>query len=332
MTCSFEPLENRTMFSVVSVATLDPNASEAGQDPASFFVYRQDRAPIATRVYFTVGGTATSPLNSLKAGFADYTGIHAPPPPVIQAFAGTARAAAAIGIVGGNTGYVDIPAGQTYAVVTITPVDDTRVESLETATFTLKPDAEYQIGSSSTVALSIHDNDGPVVANDIADSYLRDGNSANTNFGHSTHLEVKKGPIGFNRATLIKFDLSHLDPLAGYGHVTLKVFGSLSNTNQKNVVTNVLPFADSSWSETDITWNHRPIIFTRGDSTLSTATIIDNTPRWYTWDVTSFVKSELAAGHTACTLVLRNMNDSDPIATFNSREASGNHPQLVFTA
>jgi hypothetical protein len=58
-----------------------------------------------------------------------------------------------------NVGYVDIPAGQTFATVTITPVDDAIIEGTETATFTLQPNPFYDVGAPASVELNIRDND-----------------------------------------------------------------------------------------------------------------------------------------------------------------------------
>jgi hypothetical protein len=332
-----ETLENRTLFTTVGIATLNPNASEAGPTPATFIVYRSDRLSVPTRVYFSVGGTATSPL-VFPGTNADYTGITAPPPVATMAVASLTHApepgiSPITGIIGGgNTAFCDIPANDTYTTVTITPIDDTRVEGPETAIFTLKSSTNYDIGTPSSVTITIHDNDGPVFAADLNDTYVRDGASANTNFGHDAHLQVKKGPTGFNRGALIQFDLTHIDPLAGFQHVTLKLWGALNNTNQKNVATGVFGYSDPTWDESAVTWNHRPIVLSRGPVTpLATTNIIDNQARWYTFDVTSFVQSELAAGHTTCTLALANLNVSDPYVWFNSRQAGSNKPELVFT-
>ena len=42
--------------------------------------------------------------------------------------------------------------------------------------------------------------------------------------------------------------------------------------------------------------------------------LTDTTPRFYTWDITAYVKAELAAGHKTITLVLQNASSSDPFA------------------
>jgi uncharacterized delta-60 repeat protein len=309
---------------VYATAFLDPSASEAGQDPASFFVFRSERLPVATRVYLQVGGTATSPLVFPHIN-VDYTGISAPPPVVVATgplLSATARPM--FGLVGSSVAYVDIPANQTYAVVTITPIDDKLVEGDETATFSVMPNANYEVGTPQVATITIHDNDGAVL-HDTADAYVKDGAAANSNFGGVSDLESKKNTTGTNRLSYLKFDLSSLNP-ATIGTVSLKLFGELNNTNQTNVATSVFGSNNTTWGENTITWNNKPA--TTGGA-LATTTIVNNTPQWYSWDITAYVKSQLAAGHKTITLVLQNGGTSDPFATFASKEAGVNAPQLV---
>ena len=77
---------------------------------------------------------------------ADYTGVVAPPPS---------------DVIYRDTGYVDIPANETFAAVTITPIDDTPVEGNETAVFTVRPDPAYDVGDPGAVTMSIVDDDAP---------------------------------------------------------------------------------------------------------------------------------------------------------------------------
>ena len=64
-------------------------------------------------------------------------------------------------------------------------------------------------------------------ADPIADAYVRDGSSANTNFGSTADLEVKNRNAGFTRRSYIKFDLSGVNTPAALKSITLELFGSL---------------------------------------------------------------------------------------------------------
>src|SRR2546430_212325 len=90
----------------VTVTASDPNASEAGPDPGEFTISRSGSTASPPTVRFVVGGSA---------GFGtDYQRFDDP---------------------------VIIPAGQTSAVITVTPIDDSDVEDIETVVLTLNPDA-----------------------------------------------------------------------------------------------------------------------------------------------------------------------------------------------
>jgi hypothetical protein len=47
--------------------------------------------------------------------------------------------------------------------------------------------------------------------------------------------------------------------------------------------------------------------------------------------VTSFLKSQLAAGKTSATLILRNPSASSSVVQFNSDDAGSNRPEIAIT-
>jgi uncharacterized delta-60 repeat protein len=130
---------------VVSVTPFDSVATEGKVDPALFVVQRPEVLPTPTRVYFSIGGTAIGPGLAL-AGTRDYTAdtLIKPTP----TFGG-----------GDTRAYVDIPAGEKFAFVTLTTIDDTRVEGTETAVFTILADPSYEIGTPSGLTVQIKDDD-----------------------------------------------------------------------------------------------------------------------------------------------------------------------------
>jgi uncharacterized delta-60 repeat protein len=300
----------------VAIGTFNTNMSEQGPTSGGFIVTRDQSLPFATRVFFNIGGTASAPtLFAQRNRITDYTlgGMTVP----------------LFGALGSpTTPYVDIPAGQSVVVVTFAPIDDTLPEGTESASFTVVADSAYGIDPHlNNLTMTIADNDGQIV-HDTADAYVRDGASANTNFGSATDLEVKKNTTtGVNRQIYLKFDLSNVNA-ATIGSVKLQLFGALNNTNQQNVATSVFGSNNTTWSENQITFNNRPP--TTGGA-IATTTIVNNTPQLYTWDITAYVKAQLAAGHKTITLVLQNPGNSDPFATFASKEAENNGPQLLVT-
>jgi uncharacterized delta-60 repeat protein len=300
----------------VAVTAINTTAKEQGPTPVTFLVTRDQRLPYPTRVFFTIGGTATSPtLFAVRTHNNDYflSGMTLP---------------SAVQVGPSFTPFVDIPADQTLTLVTLTPTDDTRAEGTETASFSINPDPLYNISTPKQATLNILDNDSQAskTINPTADTYIQDGASADTNFGTSTQLLVKKsGTTGQNRETYLKFDLSSM---SSFNTVKLNLFGALNNSDQPSLVTQVFSIADNSWAETGITWNKRR---TPGASPLASATITGTTPMLYSFDVTAYIKAQLSAGNKTVSFVLINAASTSPAAIFNSREAGSNKPTLVVT-
>ena len=113
----------------MTIAATDPGAAEEGIDAGTLTVTRTGTSGDLV-VSYAVGGTAT-------AG-ADY---------------------------GALTGTVTIADGNSWATITITPIDDAFEEGDETVTVTLAADPGYTVGSPDADTVTILDNDGnPVEA------------------------------------------------------------------------------------------------------------------------------------------------------------------------
>src|SRR5439155_14112299 len=136
--------------------------------------------------------------------------------------------------------------------------------------------------------INIVDDEGGTF-NATADAYVRDGSFSGTNFGSAPELQVKTSGSGFNRHGYLKFDMFGVNAI---NSAKLRVFGRLSDTQNTNVATSLFSVANTSWTEGGITFNNEPAA---GATPLATATIIDNTARFYDFDVTAYLKGEKAA-------------------------------------
>jgi hypothetical protein len=159
----------------------------------------------------------------------------------------------------------------------------------------------------------------------IADAYVRDGTSANTNFGTATTLLVKNtSTLGNNRRTFLRFDITSVP--GGVSKATLRLFG---NHTTGTTLDSAFAVANSTWTETGITWNNQPATGAKQGASVS----ITTTAMYYEFDVTAFVQSQRAAGvnlvSLAVTMDAQTNNSPD---TFNSREAGSDPPQLVVTS
>lgn len=164
----------------------------------------------------------------------------------------------------------------------------------------------------------------PVTLGSTADAYVRDGASAGANYGTTVDLQVKKDAVGWNRETYVMF------PLAGISSVStakLRLFGNLQSTIGVSIPVDAYGAAGTNWSDTGLNWNNRPAT---DASALASQSLPDSTGRWYEWDVTAFVRDQVAQGKSAVTLCLRT-SQSGTAAIFNSDEAPTNKPQLLVT-
>jgi hypothetical protein len=187
-----------------------------------------------------------------------------------------------------------------------------------------------------TIIARARDNNGAVASSSatvtvdtllpaVADAYVRDGSTANTNFGNATSLEVRTSGAGNNRWTYLRFDTTGLTSI---GSARLRLFGSLSATALMSLKTAVYGAPNTTWGEPTLTWNNKPA---SGSTALASVTMANSTAgRWYEWDITSYVRQEKAAGRHVITLVLKNTTSSVSNATFSSKEAgAANAPRLA---
>jgi hypothetical protein len=138
---------------VETVAATDGSGAEAGSDPIRFTVTRTASLTNAITIVLTWGGTA-----SLGSDYA------------VSASGGT---------LGTNATTITRAAGVASATITVTPVDDTSVESAETVTLALGAGTGYTLGSPSSASSSIADNDVRTIS--VADATVTEVDSKTSN-------------------------------------------------------------------------------------------------------------------------------------------------------
>jgi hypothetical protein len=109
-----------TSATTVTITASDATATEAGPTTGAFRVARTGSTAAALTVEYTVAGTATPGT--------DYQRL---------------------------SGSVIIPAGATFATVTVTPINDTLMEAPETVVATLAAGTGYAVGSPSSATVTI---------------------------------------------------------------------------------------------------------------------------------------------------------------------------------
>ena len=154
----------------------------------------------------------------------------------------------------------------------------------------------------------------PATLTPNGDAYTHDGATANTNYGADVNLFVKTSTPGYNRKAYLKFNVTGIAWPVG---AKLRVYGSASAATQMTVSQET-----NTWSSTDITWNNAP-----ANGTAITTIPVTTTAQYYEFDVTAYLRSQIATGSTSVAFVLT--EGSGAIITLNSSNNAANKPQLV---
>jgi hypothetical protein len=207
----------------------------------------------------------------------------------------------------------------------------------QTLMFFAREDADAVVGTNAytfgapglntrSLVLREGENDGvgpPRTIRATADAFTRDGFTAGQNFGAAAQLEVKKGPTGYNRESVVTFDVAGVKPTTV---AVVRLYGRLNNKNATAVSVDLFAASTTSWGESTVKWNNRPTAI--GTTPLSSRAVLGTTGAWYEFDVTKYLNAQRAAGATRVSFLLRAHSQSDPVVVFDSDEGT-NRPGLV---
>ena len=157
-----------------------------------------------------------------------------------------------------------------------------------------------------------------------ADSYVRNGTYASQNFGTAGEIIVKQSrTTGNTREGYVRFAVG---PVGEIAEAKLRLFGKLSVDMPGGMVARLVALANTSWSETGITWNNKPA----QGVTLGEVTVTDTAGQWYEFDVTDYVRQQKLAGATGVSFALKGPVITDPWIVFASGEAAaGTQPEFL---
>jgi hypothetical protein len=119
----------------VTITASDASAGEAASNTGTYTITRTGSISAALTISVATSGSAVSG--------SDYTALPAS---------------------------VTIPAGSASTTLTLTPVNDSMVESTESATLSISASAAYTVGSPASATVTIADDDKPVVSISATDS------------------------------------------------------------------------------------------------------------------------------------------------------------------
>lgn len=160
----------------------------------------------------------------------------------------------------------------------------------------------------------------------VADAFVRDGASANANYGTSGLLTLKKDGTGYSREVYLKFDLNGVN---SFDNAILRLSISTAGTNVTATTWQVYVVPTDSWSETGINWNNKP-----ASSTLL-GTIQGKSSGWAEWNITSQALSELSGDKTISLRIISTVINATADVSFRSKEDNTDptlRPQLVLTS
>lgn len=163
----------------------------------------------------------------------------------------------------------------------------------------------------------------------IADATV-DSALPTTNNGENAILRVDfwDRTIDQHRNVYLMFNLSILPSDANIVSASMEIFNSLVILAFIPTI-NVYQCSNTTWKESLITWNNAPSF----DSTTSDAQMIQSANLWYSWNVTTPVRSSLSNGLLSLVMQINNTGGiSESYTTqFNSKEALLYQPRLVMT-
>lgn len=156
------------------------------------------------------------------------------------------------------------------------------------------------------------------VLSPTADTYVRSGAAADTNYGSLNEFVVKAGGSSYMRKAYLQFDLSDI---SGYTaqQARLKLF---VNETQNNATVPLYAHAvgDNSWQEETLTWNTQPVT----GGTIASGEAI--TGEWVTFNVTDYVNTQI--NNQAVSFMLYDDAITNLKIDINSREAASLNPVL----
>ncbi|MEY9871975.1 hypothetical protein ABH931_001449 [Streptacidiphilus sp. MAP12-33] len=149
-----------------------------------------------------------------------------------------------------------------------------------------------------------------------ADTYVRDGSYATTNYGTGTTFVVKNvgsSGTGYDRVGLLKFGLTGITP-STVRRAVLWLNGNVEDSGGSQTTVTAYGLANDSWTETGVTWNTAPATTTAyGTGAVSTAY------DWVGLDVTVLVQ-ESSDGTAAIGV---SQQGAGLAAVFSTKEQAG---------
>ncbi|MFT4071647.1 MAG: polysaccharide lyase family 8 super-sandwich domain-containing protein [Dysgonamonadaceae bacterium] len=163
----------------------------------------------------------------------------------------------------------------------------------------------------------------------LADTYVYDG-SKNSNYGNDNSFVVKKDNAGYQRSGYLKFSLADMEKgatLDSVRRVCLHVYPTQVNSGYANVNWALYAVADTTWSETGLTWNNAASAGTTPIATQK-GTFYDNgdylESNVLQFDITEYAWSEYTKGNKIISVCM-SATEREPNGKGDARFATKEH-------
>ncbi len=168
---------------------------------------------------------------------------------------------------------------------------------------------------------------GPVSVAAVADTFVRGGSYASSNYGGDTRIRVKgSNNSTYNRESLVRFNLSQFNPASGAPVYLILKLADYSGNGAGSGRIDVRECTSDSWAESAVNWNTRPVAGTSINFANLSASDVGTE---IAFDVTSYVNAQKSADGVA-SFILNQPLSNDVLFGFLSREG-GAAPKLVST-
>ena len=153
-----------------------------------------------------------------------------------------------------------------------------------------------------------------------ADAFVRGGDNASKNYGSDKMLDFKATKdAGYSRDIYLTFDLS---PIKGKSVSSANISLMLTDAEDSSADVPITVYACDSFDEGKITMSAAPAA---GDQVGQA--VIKGLGQWHDIDVTAYINSQLAAGSSSASVVIKDPTYKNKRLIFASRE-SGTPPVL----
>lgn len=165
------------------------------------------------------------------------------------------------------------------------------------------------------------------VINPFYDAYVHQANSS-TSYTTDQFVQVKTTTDNYSREAFFSFNLSNVASTDERIIFRAHFYQNVYPANASLVENHLVEIDGNTNSYSTLTWSTRPTNMNKIGETLIYPTDMGG---YISWDITNWVKEQLAANKTVATLKLKVTNNGSGLLYFYSSEAANQKPQVIIT-